>query len=126
MNTVAAPVYYPSPNVSRPASQLTEEEQVLRKIDMGSSKGVLRRRGHTSYLSFLLHRQDLQIPNFTPKKPLKTPQNTKKIHESGKYMQFLRSIWKILHMTEYFYTGTARGARDNYEVCMKVAQKVRI
>ena len=31
MNTVAAPVYYPSPNVSRPASQLTEEEQVLRK-----------------------------------------------------------------------------------------------
>ena len=45
VNTVAAPVYYPSPNVSRPASQLTEEEQVLRKIDMGSSKGVLRRRG---------------------------------------------------------------------------------
>ena len=33
-------------------------------------------------------------------------------------MQFLRSIWKILHLTEYtyFYTGTARGARDNYEV----------
>ena len=28
MNTLAAPVYYPSPNVSRPASQLTEEEQV--------------------------------------------------------------------------------------------------
>merc|ERR1719370_1336571 len=28
VNTVAAPVYYPSPNVSRPASQLTEEEQV--------------------------------------------------------------------------------------------------
>ena len=31
-------------------------------------------------------------------------------------MQFLRSIWKILHLTEYFYTGTARGARNNYEV----------
>ena len=30
MNTVAAPVYYPSPNVSRPASQLTEEEQVFK------------------------------------------------------------------------------------------------
>jgi len=27
-NTTAAPIYYPSPNVSRPASQLTEEEQV--------------------------------------------------------------------------------------------------
>ena len=31
-------------------------------------------------------------------------------------MQFLRSIWKILHMTEYFYTGTARGARNKYQV----------
>ena len=31
-------------------------------------------------------------------------------------MQFLYSIWKILHLTEYFYTGTAHGARDNYEV----------
>merc|ERR1719278_1612498 len=28
VNTLAAPVYYPSPNVSRQASQLTEEEQV--------------------------------------------------------------------------------------------------
>jgi len=27
-NPTAAPIYYPSPNVSRPASQLTEEEQV--------------------------------------------------------------------------------------------------
>ncbi|GIY77158.1 RING finger protein 11 [Caerostris extrusa] len=26
--TVSVPVYYPSPNVSRPASQLTEEEQI--------------------------------------------------------------------------------------------------
>ena len=34
VNTVAAPVYYPSPNVSRPASQLTEEEQVLRKTKL--------------------------------------------------------------------------------------------
>ena len=32
-------------------------------------------------------------------------------------MQFLRSIWKILHQTEYFYMGTARGARNNYQVC---------
>ena len=35
-------------------------------------------------------------------------------------MQFLRSIWKILHLTEYFYTGTARGARNNYQVCLYV------
>ena len=31
-------------------------------------------------------------------------------------MQFLCSIWKILHLTEYFYTGTAHGARNNYQV----------
>ena len=31
----AAPVYYPSPNVSRPASQLTEEEQVKIAQRMG-------------------------------------------------------------------------------------------
>ena len=27
------------------------------------------------------------------------------------------SIWKILHLREYFYTGTAHGARNNYQVC---------
>ena len=32
-------------------------------------------------------------------------------------MQFLCSIWNILHLTEYFYTGTAHGARNNYQVC---------
>ena len=36
-------------------------------------------------------------------------------------MQFLRSIWKILHLTEYFYTGTARGARNNYQVWVPLA-----
>ena len=25
--------------------------------------------------------------------------------------------WKNLHLTEIFYTGTARGARDKYKVC---------
>ena len=36
-------------------------------------------------------------------------------------MQFLCSIWKILHLTEYFYTGTAHGARNNYQVCWGAA-----
>ena len=39
MNTVAAPVYYPSPNVSRPASQLTEEEQVFWQSCSGIFQG---------------------------------------------------------------------------------------
>ena len=41
-------------------------------------------------------------------------------------MQFLRSIWKILHLTEYFYTGTARGARDKYEVWVPVDTSVPV
>ena len=32
-------------------------------------------------------------------------------------MQFLYSIWKIFHPSEYFYMGTAHGARNNYQVC---------
>ena len=55
-------------------------------------------------------------PKFTPKKLLQTHKNTKNFPEKVHYMQFLRSIWKILHLTEYFYTGTARGARNNYQV----------
>ena len=31
------------------------------------------------------------------------------------------SIWKILHLTEYFYTGTAHGARNNYQVWQELA-----
>ena len=38
-------------------------------------------------------------------------------------MQFLCSIWKILHLTEYFYTGTAHGACNNYQVCLSPPQK---
>ena len=60
---------------------------------------------HTWYLSFILHRQHFQISNFTPKNWLKTPQSTKKCPWKVKYMQFLYSIWKSLHLPEYFYTG---------------------
>ena len=31
-------------------------------------------------------------------------------------MHFFHSIWKNLHLTENFYTGTACGACDKYEV----------
>ena len=31
-------------------------------------------------------------------------------------MQFLCSIWRILHLPEYSYTGTAHGARNNDQV----------
>ena len=31
-------------------------------------------------------------------------------------MHFFHSIWKSLHLTENFYTGTACGACDKYEV----------
>ena len=59
---------------------------------------------HTSYLSFLLHRQDFQKPNFTPKKTTKGTKNTKNVSEKVKYMHFFHSIWKNLHLPENFYT----------------------
>ena len=31
---------------------------------------------------------------------------------------------KFLHMTEFFSTGTARGARDKYEVCCDEHSKI--
>ena len=74
---------------------------------------------HTSYLSFLLHGQDFRKPNFTPKKTTKGTKNTKNVSEKVKYMHFFHSIWKNLHLTEIFYTGTACGAGDKYEVCLR-------
>ena len=46
-----------------------------------------------------------------PKIPNKYPKNSK-------ICSFSRSIWKILHLTELFYTGIAHGARDKYQVCL--------
>ena len=61
---------------------------------------------HTSYLSFLFHRQDFLIPIFYTKK---TMQNTQKLQQippkSVKICSSLRSIWKILHQTEFIFTG---------------------
>ena len=47
----------------------------------------------------------------------KIPKNTQKYPKNSKIYSVSRSIWKILHLTELFYTGTARGARDKYQVC---------
>ena len=60
---------------------------------------------HTSYLSFLLHKQDFRKPNFTLKKTTKDTKNTKNVSEKVKCMQFFNSIWKNLHLTGNFYTG---------------------
>ena len=35
-------------------------------------------------------------------------------------VSFSRSVWKKLHRAEKIYTGSARGARDNYEVWVMV------
>ena len=71
---------------------------------------------HTFNLSFLLHGQDFRKSNFTPKKTTKDTKNTKNFSEKVKCMQFFHPIWKNLHLTENFYTGTAGGAGDKYEV----------
>ena len=41
---------------------------------------------------------------------------TQKYPKNSKICTFSRSIRKILHLTELFYTGTACGARDKYHV----------
>ena len=46
--------------------------------------------------------------------------NTQKYPKNSKIYSVSRSIWKILHLTELFYTGTARGARDKYQVCSEL------
>ena len=38
-------------------------------------------------------------------------------------VSFSRSVWKKLHRAEKIYTGSARGARDNYEVWVMVMIK---
>ena len=72
---------------------------------------------HTFNLSFLLHGQDFRKPNFTPKKTTKDTKNTKNFSEKVKCMQFFHPIWKNLHLTEIFYTGTACDACDKLKVC---------
>ena len=52
----------------------------------------------------------------TPINYKKHPKITTYIPKKCKICIFLRSIWKILHWTEFVYTGTACGACDKYEV----------
>ena len=46
----------------------------------------------------------------------KHPKITTNSPKKCKICSFLRSIWKILHQTEFFYTGAGCGACDKYEV----------
>ena len=61
---------------------------------------------HTSYLSFPLHRQDCQIPNFTPKKSKIYP-------NKSKICIFFAFNLEKFSPDRNFYTGSAR---DKYEV----------
>ena len=53
---------------------------------------------------------------FTPKNYAKHPKITTNTPKKCTTCSSSRSIWKILHRTEFFYTCNARGARDKYEV----------
>ena len=57
---------------------------------------------HTSYLSFLLHRQDFRKPNFTPKKTTKITKNTKNVSEKVIYMHFFTHSGKIYTWQKIF------------------------
>ena len=52
-----------------------------------------------------------------PKKRLKAPKTLQMSLKKSNICIFFHSIWKNLHLTEIFYTGTACGACDKYEVC---------
>ena len=54
-----------------------------------------------------------------PKKRLKTPKTLKMSLKKSNVCSFFHSIWKNLHLTVDFYTGTAGGASDKYEVCLE-------
>ena len=54
-----------------------------------------RERGHTSYLSFLLHWQDFRKPNFTPKKRLKAPKTLKMSLKKSNVCIFFTQSGKI-------------------------------
>ena len=56
---------------------------------------------------------------FTPKNYEKHPKITTNCPKKSKICSFSRSVWKILHRTEFVSTGTACGACDKYEVCPK-------
>ena len=66
---------------------------------------------HFFYTSRIFENQILH-----PKKRLKAPKTLKKSLKSQIYAFFSHSIWKNLHLTENFYTGTACGACDEYAV----------
>ena len=67
-----------------------------------------------SYLIFVI--SFTQAGFLNPKFYTQKIKNTKKFLENVYFMQFLRSILKISHLTEYFYTGSVRGARNKYQV----------
>ena len=73
-----------------------------------------------AYLTFVISftQKGFSKTNFYTQKTTKGTKNTKNVSEKVKCMHFFHSIWKNLHLTENFYTGTARGARDKYEVCL--------
>ena len=61
--------------------------------------------GHTSYLSFLLHRQDFRKPNFTPKKTTKITKNTKNVSEKVIYIRVSQKNQK----SEFCYATNPSG-----------------
>ena len=71
---------------------------------------------HTSYLSFLLHRQDFRKPNFTPKNTTKGTKNTKNVSEKVKYMHFFSLNLEKFTPDRKFLHRHVCGVCDKYEV----------
>ena len=82
------------------------------KVTLGAYVWLIPHICHLFYTSRIFENQILH-----PKKTTKDTKNTKNVSEKVECMQFFfNSIWKNLHLTGNFYTGTACGACDKYEV----------
>ena len=60
----------------------------------------------------------LESQYFTPKNYEQHPKITTNSPKKCKICSFSRSIWEILHQTEFCYTGTVCGACNKYEACL--------
>ena len=93
-------------------SERQAEVQVKEGHEIGQSLSMIG-----PYLVFVISftQAGFSKTKLHPKERLTAPKTLKMTLKSQIYA-FLHSIWKNLHLTEFFYTGTACGACDKYEV----------
>ena len=93
-------------------SERQAEVQVKEGHEIGQSLSMIG-----PYLVFVISftQAGFSKTKLHPKERLTAPKTLKMTLKSQTYA-FLHSIWKNLHLTEFFYTDTVCGVCDKYEV----------